>query len=230
MKYSLLILIIAFFLIVISRYLPAWGNAQASVSQKILGGIVPHHLLVRDIIADFFVELPKENIDNIIILGPNHQEIGVEKIVFNPKFEDQSITALTPFIKSEYPKSKIIPILLKREISLLECRGLADKLLKMPGNNLLLASIDFSHYLPSEDAEANDKEILARIRNRDYEGLLKLNSDYVDSNAALVTALMYYEQRSMNNINILSNTNSGRRGNPYAPTTSYFSIIVYGQN
>lgn len=230
MKFNLVILIILFFLIVISRFIPNWNTVEQETSTVMLGGIVPHHLYVRDIIGNFFNNIKSDGIDNVFVLGPNHLELGESKITFDPKFDDQSISALVPYIKNNFPTAKIVPIVLKREMSLVECRELATQLSNIQGHNLIIASIDFSHYLPSNKAEENDIESLAMIKNKDYESILKLNSDFMDSPPSLVTSLLYFEKKGMTEIRILDNTNSGRRGNPYAPTTSYFSAIVYAQN
>jgi predicted class III extradiol MEMO1 family dioxygenase len=229
MKYSLPVLIFVFGLIVISRLLPFYLQDNQPV-YKPLGGVVPHHLFVRDIITNFFQRIKTDGINQVIVIGPNHLELGEEKVIYNPGFEDQSLTSVLPYIRHTFPSSEIIPIVLKRELSLAECTKLADELLQLSGNNLLIASIDFSHYLPSSQAEANDGVILSMIRNRDYQAILKLNSDYLDSPPALVVALMYYESRGLKHMTILDNTNSGARGNQYAPTTSYFSLIFYGQD
>jgi len=42
----------------------------------VTGGIVPHHLFVSFIIADFFYRLSLQNPKTIILLGPNHYEKG----------------------------------------------------------------------------------------------------------------------------------------------------------
>lgn len=231
MKFNLTIgLLIIFFVIVGTRFLPTLKTVITQPTTKIIGGIIPHHLLVKEIIGKFFNNLPRENIDNIFIIGPNHLEIGNSKIIYEPDFIDQSMTALDPFIVNSFPGSKVTHIVMKHDISKEECRQLAKQLGDMPGNNLLIASIDFSHYLPSSQAEKNDEQSYRRIQNRDYDGILKMNSDYLDSPGALVTALMYFDQKGANNMKFLDYQNSGRLGNPYEGTTSYFSIIFYAKN
>jgi hypothetical protein len=230
MKHNLLFLVIIYLLIVATRFLHFPSEQIDQLPNRILGGIVPHHLFVKDIIGDFFKHLPTENIDNVIMIGPNHLEIGDEKIVFNPSFTDQSFSSLEPFITSTYPKANIIKVALKRDVSLEDCQTLAKQLSNISGRNLLIASIDFSHYLSAAQAEKNDQVILNMINNRDYKNILNLHSDYVDSPGSLVTALLYFDLQSANKILMLDNTNSGLRGNPYAATTSYFSLIFYAKN
>lgn len=49
--------------------------------EPILGGVIPHHLLPSFIIADFFKNLAKQKPDTIILIGPNHYELGDEPIL-----------------------------------------------------------------------------------------------------------------------------------------------------
>lgn len=51
-------------------------NFQIDFSYKIAGGIVPHHLFPSYIITDFFSLLSKQEIETIILMGPNHYEKG----------------------------------------------------------------------------------------------------------------------------------------------------------
>lgn len=226
MKYSLLILVLLFFSIILWRYTTLPKSKVVEISQsQIIGGIVPHHLYVQDIIADFFRHLPEDEIDNLFLLGPNHLEIGDENIVRSPTFSDQSISSLLPFIANTYSHAVLATFLFKHATSLQECQKLASELATIPGRNLLLVSLDFSHYLTKEQADVNDLVTLQAIRSRDYATILKMSSDYLDSPASLVTALLYFDLKGNNNLNILAHDNSGSRGNPYAPTTSYYSMI-----
>ncbi|MBD3311554.1 MAG: AmmeMemoRadiSam system protein B [Candidatus Magasanikbacteria bacterium] len=50
--------------------------------KKVYGGIIPHHDLVSDYIAEFFSRLKEtENPKTIIILGPNHIGQGVDDVI-----------------------------------------------------------------------------------------------------------------------------------------------------
>ena len=49
--------------------------------ETVIGGIIPHHLLAADIIADFFSNLSDRNYDTIILLSPNHFHQGKSKII-----------------------------------------------------------------------------------------------------------------------------------------------------
>src|SRR3989344_4770731 len=47
----------------------------------IIGGLVPHHLLPSFIIADFFKNLSIQKPETIILIGPNHYELGEKPIL-----------------------------------------------------------------------------------------------------------------------------------------------------
>lgn len=49
--------------------------------QNIEAIIVPHHLLAADYIADLMKRASGRNIDRVIIIGPNHENIGGQSIV-----------------------------------------------------------------------------------------------------------------------------------------------------
>jgi len=50
-------------------------------NKTVIGGIIPHHLLAADIIADFFSNLSGRNYDTIVLLSPNHFQQGKSKII-----------------------------------------------------------------------------------------------------------------------------------------------------
>jgi AmmeMemoRadiSam system protein B len=50
-------------------------------NQVVLGGIIPHHLLAADIIAEFFSNLSSKKYDTIVLLSPNHFQQGKNKII-----------------------------------------------------------------------------------------------------------------------------------------------------
>ncbi|NMC35646.1 AmmeMemoRadiSam system protein B [Candidatus Beckwithbacteria bacterium] len=57
------------------------SREQASVLSNIRGGIIPHHLLASQILAEFFQILGGQDIETVILLGPNHYETGESKIL-----------------------------------------------------------------------------------------------------------------------------------------------------
>lgn len=56
------------------------SNSNSNFSSP-LGGIVPHHLLVEEVIDDFFSVFSKQQPKTIILIAPNHNETGDSKVL-----------------------------------------------------------------------------------------------------------------------------------------------------
>ncbi|MDD3190834.1 MAG: AmmeMemoRadiSam system protein B [Candidatus Pacebacteria bacterium] len=57
-------------------------SKEVDVSNKdIVAGIIPHHLLAADMIAEFFKNLEDKDYDTIVLIGPNHSNLGENKTI-----------------------------------------------------------------------------------------------------------------------------------------------------
>lgn len=60
------------------------ANGQIfSTKDKIYGGIIPHHLIVKDKIAAFFESIANNNYETIVLMGPNHAAAGQNDIIIS---------------------------------------------------------------------------------------------------------------------------------------------------
>lgn len=232
---------------------PAGGSFQDDNPDIFaIGGIIPHHLLASNIIADFFEKLSVQNPKTIILIGPNHSEKGEGKAltdstpgesILTPRGweewgieidnevlkNEHSVSDIITFIKQHLPETSIFPIVLSNKISIEEIEVLAEKLSKIVSKDVvLIASVDFSHNLKSEDAQDNDLKTLEIIKNFDYPKLLPLNSDFLDGPSSIATLLATMKKLGKTNLEVLHHTNSSKLvGDSFAKTTSYFSIRLY---
>jgi AmmeMemoRadiSam system protein B len=232
---------------------------QYNLEGTILGGVVPHHLLAGSLIADLLAALVPQKPEVIILVGPNHHNLGgrlitgfsawqtpeglveteekivqtlLEKSIVGQDeqvlSQEHSIGSLVPLIKHYLPQTKIVPLILHHDVSLKE----VDKLLAVlepwleEEKCVLLASVDFSHYLTREQAEEKDRFTLKVMKNFDYPTLFHLDNDYLDSPASLATVFRYAENKGLQEFQVLVNTNSGQiLQNDFIETTSYFSLV-----
>lgn len=226
---------------------------------KILGAIMPHHLIPSFIIADIFERIASQGTQTIILLSPNHYDIGAtsvltSKIVWNTPYgevlphsdiiqelikkdyisidekildNEHGIAGLLPFAKYYNDEIRVIPLILRQNITKEELRDLSRSIANViDDKTVVVASVDFSHYLNSDEAEKNDVETLKVMDKKDYDALLQMNSDYLDSPEAIVTLLQIMEQLDIRKSEILHHTNSGRlMDEPSAQTTSYFGTV-----
>lgn len=237
------------------------NKESKSFTDHVAGGIIPHHLFVGFIIADFFNRLSSLQPKTIILIGPNHYEKGDFKaltslygwqtpfgvVELNQQIikdllknnlvkideqvlpEDHSVAGIMPFVKHYLPNTQVVPILLSSYISQQEADILASNLKgHIDKDTVVIAAVDFSHYLTNQQAQNKDKVSLEVIKNFDYRQLFSLNNDYLDSPPSIATLLMIMQKLGTTKMELLHHTNSGElQKNNYIETTSYFSIAYY---
>jgi MEMO1 family protein len=139
---------------------------------------------------------------------------------------DQAIQTLVPFIEYYFPDAKIAPLLFSSEEGRQEALYLAGEIAaSVSADTFILASLDFSHYLSYSQAEENDAFTLAAIGNRDYSAISRMDSDFVDSPAALIALLRAVELMGASRSVVLYHGNSAEYpGQPDMDTTSYFTM------
>ncbi len=235
------------------------GDKQKKVKEKIRGAIVPHHLLASFIIADILGQIVEQDAQTIILLAPNHQDIGsvsvfTSELAWNTPYdvimsddelinlliqkdyiavdykildEEHAIGGLLPFIAYYSNTIRIVPLILRQNMTKYQLQDLSQSIADIVDDKtVVIASVDFSHYLNSIQAEEKDRDTLTAMKGKDYDTLLQMNSDYLDSPEAIVILLQVMERLGIDNSKILHHTNSGKLMNEYfAETTSYFGTI-----
>lgn len=238
-------------------------QTELTFVQPIAGGVIPHHLLASDMIADFFKRLAPQQPKTIILLGPNHYERGGGNILTSqrawetsvgmvqPNSEviqellesnmvtvdeevlpaDHSIAGLLPFVAYFLPQTRVVPLLISDHTTKLEWMLLADALtLQMEKNPgfVVVASVDFSHNLTSNEAQEKDAETIQYIHNFEWEPLAYLGNEHADSPKSLAVLLLVAQALGKTQVEVLQHTNSGEiTRDPSAASTSYFELAIY---
>lgn len=142
--------------------------------------------------------------------------------------EEHSVGTLLPFARHYLPQSKVVPVILHHDVSLQDVDSLLRELQPfLEQGAVLVASVDFSHYLKRQEAESKDETTLALMRELDYTALSRLDSDYLDSPASLFMALRAGEKSGIRKFSLLEHTNSGiLLNNDSMETTSYFTLVL----
>ncbi|MBP2019229.1 AmmeMemoRadiSam system protein B [Symbiobacterium terraclitae] len=140
---------------------------------------------------------------------------------------EHSMGTLMPYIKYHAPGARVVPLVLHRNLTLPELKRLADGLAEQLGpGRILVASVDFSHYLTRAEAEARDEETLAAVMAGDLDRLLGMGNDHLDSPGAVAVLLMAMEASGAEGPAVLGHTNSGRiLRDDLVETTSYFTFV-----
>lgn len=136
---------------------------------------------------------------------------------------DHAVAGLMPFVKLYLPNTVVVPILLSNFMTLEDTNVLADALEKhVSTNTVLIAAVDFSHYLPNQQAQEKDAKTLLAINSFDYRTLLSFNNDYLDGSRSIAVLLQTMQHLGTTKFEILHHTNSGElQKNDAIETTSY---------
>ncbi len=262
MKY-LNLTILFLFIIFLSLLVPANSFKGTGDMFPVASGVVPHHLLAKEIMKDFFSYLAEQegNPDTIILLSPDHFNSAVlewdisfitvdlkndqkifydipidtsllKELVINHDIKQNhcavlsefGITNLLPFIKKYLPKAKVIPLLVPKDISREKVESLVHDIHeKFSTNTLMIASVDFSHYLPQEAAAFHDTKSKRVLLNFEED---KFKNIEVDCWQCLYAARLFAKLREKESPLVIAHKNSV----DFLPsdtdkTTSYFSVV-----
>lgn len=237
---------------------------------KAMAAIAPHHDLAAQYVAELFSKLSNPEIKTVIVVGPNHENVGATDVVTGvidyqlldgelatdadwvdwleqeklaniepERFSNEhSIYALAPFVKYYFPEARIVPLILKSSLSPAEAQRLgevlADKIKSSNNedNTLVIGSIDFSHYLPTEQANLKDAETRQALLARDYSRLYSFGNDNIDSPMTATVVLTAATRLGGDKTEIVANVNQAEAtGLVSVPSsTSYFTVVLGREN
>ncbi|WP_366922312.1 AmmeMemoRadiSam system protein B [Metallumcola ferriviriculae] len=166
------------------------------------------------------VEVDREVVGKLLDAAPVKQDDMVLD-------SEHSIGNLMPFIKFYLPETKVVPLILHHDVSRQEAKLLAEQLNEVTDEGaVIIASVDFSHYLTREEAQQKDRETMAALKADNLGRIFSMGNDYLDSPASLGVLFTAMDARGLNEFKVLANTNSGMiLKNDLIETTSYFSLV-----
>jgi MEMO1 family protein len=137
---------------------------------------------------------------------------------------EHSIGALVPFIRRSFPGSRIVPVIFKKGANRQDCVKLAGTFSSLMDSTLVLASLDFSHYKTSREAEREDVASLSVLGSLSTE---RIDEAFVDSRPALLTLMQLCKDLRATDVEIVQHTNSGLLSHkPEAACTSYINTYI----
>ena len=145
---------------------------------------------------------------------------------------EHSIEVQLPFLQYLLPSVKIVPIViapadwqLYNEIG----RAIAAALKQRASGSLIIASSDFSHYLPQEKASAQDKLAIEAILRLDEKELLRRIEKFKISMcgyAPVACMLCALKQLGAKKAKLLKYQTSGDVSGDYSSVVGYAAIII----
>ena len=236
------------------------SNKSRFVSDgKIKGAIVPHHLMAGFVISDVFGALKTENPRTVVVIGPNHRNLGehmlltadqswqtpfgildadaekIERLLTFGKagkdrevlVDEHAVAGILPYVKYYLPNARVVPIIFKQplgEAEVIEFSNILSGVIDR--NTIVVAAVDFSHYLPNKIAQDRDKVTWKAIEEFSIVKILGFSNEYLDGPAAMAVFLTAMQQAGGTKIRLLQHTNSGEiLKNDFTPSTSYFGVL-----
>ena len=140
---------------------------------------------------------------------------------------EHAIGSIVPFIRHYLPQTRIVPLILHHGVTLAQVDELLEVLKPHLGEDVvLLASVDFSHYLSRRQAYDRDEVTLEAMRAWDYTKLFRMSSEYLDSPASLSLVFRAAQDQGIGSFQLLGHSNSGGiLKNELIETTSYFTLL-----
>ncbi|OJI06404.1 AmmeMemoRadiSam system protein B [bacterium CG10_46_32] len=143
---------------------------------------------------------------------------------------EHSVGALIPFVRYYFPEARVVPIIFNSTATRADADRVAQWLSKNADeSDLVVVSIDFSHYLTEQKADQNDELTERLMVAGNVEEIMRLNNAYVDSPPSLASVLLYAVKKGLHMaIRYRANANDFTE-QTYAETTSYFGIAFTEQ-
>ena len=134
---------------------------------------------------------------------------------------EHTISADVPFIKKTWPSATLVPLIIKESASNEQITNVAQTLKNiLPADAVVIASVDFSHYLPERVANFHDELSENVLATSD---VARVNQLEVDSQPSLRLLLLYNALSGATKFHKVFHTNSATlSGSPdIAKTTSH---------
>ncbi len=142
-----------------------------------------------------------------------------------PLIFDHGVRNLAPFVKKYFPHSKILPFLIPRVTDYAVMNKFVKSLDRFStGRVFVIASVDFSHYLPKKVADFHDVKSMRVLMNFEKNDFSKID---VDCWQALYAVRYFAKLRKAEFPYAVAhkNANDYVKGKTLYSTTSYFSVV-----
>ena len=214
-----LILLFAFFLSCTTENEAASNDFSSCQNAEIF--LMPHHLLVEDLIKEMYTVIPEAK--HFIVISPDHFNQGTKNIS-EAKETEHGYTIHRNLIEENFGDVDVEGIMIKTSANTDELKALAERL--STEEAVFIFSIDFSHYLPGQVAYVHDLLAVDIIEARSIDEAKKIEAD---SPASIEVLLRLAKLKSLN-IEVLRNTNPSLDANveTFENTTHLFACSSDG--
>lgn len=141
---------------------------------------------------------------------------GLVKVEEPPFEKEHGVSGLVGFIKKAMPNAQIVPLILKNTASLEELGSLAELFAKKQ-QLIVVASVDFSHYLPHSVAAIHDEISIDALASSNFEIIPRLE---VDSPSSLHLLLKFTQDKQARQFTLLQHSDSATKSGNNEPANN----------
>lgn len=136
--------------------------------------------------------------------------------------QEHGVSAILPYLRHQFPKARVVQLAVRGDLRSDRLEEMASALRDLvEPNDLVLASVDFSHYKDLIGARADDAISLSAITRGDAEAALSIP---VDSPPSIVLLLLYARLRGLVYQELVHTNSAELLGDlSLTSTTSYLS-------
>jgi AmmeMemoRadiSam system protein B len=133
---------------------------------------------------------------------------GAAQLNANLVAQDHGIYNQLTDIKTNFPNSRLVPFVIGNKVATSELDRLTDLLTQNCSSDcIVVASVDFSHYLPALLADVHDVYTQKILTNLDVSRYQNLE---VDSPQALYVVMQFAKAKAAKSFRVFEHTNSGQ--------------------
>lgn len=142
---------------------------------------------------------------------------------------EHGVLALAPFVKSFFPRARIVPVVFGVNTKPEDWAHIAGVLAPLiDDETLVVQSTDFSHYLPIGQAVLRDQETINVISAHDRSAVERLDQPaHLDSRAAMSVMMDLLVERLGHHQTIIANRNQVEYEPQAASSTTSYLTIIY---
>ena len=147
--------------------------------------------------------------------------------------QEHSIEVQLPFIQKLFPNTKIVPILFgdqKYEYSELLFNAIKNAIKQIPGDYLVVATTDLSHYHNYIDAKNLDETFISDLKTMNAEQLYQNvmdNKSEACCYACVITGMMISKNLGKGKISVLQYVDSGKITGDRRRVVGYLSAVMF---
>ena len=149
---------------------------------------------------------------------------GVARVEPDTLSDEHSVAGIVPAIAYYLPGAEVVPLILRGDLDSGQVSALARALVPLlDDGTVIVASVDFSHYLSAPEARARNAETLAAMEAMDSQRILAFGDEHLDSPPTIALVSELARQRG-GGFHLRANTNSGELNGLFRPpVTSYIT-------